>query len=270
MAEKQRNLYQRLIAAMDDVRYVQKERGKDGELKFSIVTHDAVTALCRTALMKNGVYAYPEITQRDFSTFKVTRWRNGQEETTEYAAMTVQINMNFVNADAPDERITVQSIGIGVDKLAQQDKCPGKAISYAVKYGYLKGLALETGDDPDTEQTRGEDASRNSQDAPQATTATFDGQPAPSVSAEPPSPAKAALQPVDPNAAHMNALCEGVVAKYPVFDIKHVRKYAKQYTKAKFPTVAVKDMDVHQLAELTDYLWKCFDSDAQEAARQGD
>lgn len=32
------------------------------------------------------------------------------------------------------------------------DKGPGKAISYAVKYAYLKAFALETGDDPDHDQ----------------------------------------------------------------------------------------------------------------------
>jgi hypothetical protein len=43
----------------------------------------------------------------------------------------------------------VETIGYGVDP---QDKGPGKAISYGVKYALLKVLGLETGDDPDTVQ----------------------------------------------------------------------------------------------------------------------
>jgi hypothetical protein len=40
-------------------------------------------------------------------------------------------------------------MGYGVDP---QDKGPGKAISYGVKYALLKVLGLETGDDPDEVQ----------------------------------------------------------------------------------------------------------------------
>jgi hypothetical protein len=45
--------------------------------------------------------------------------------------------------------MVVESAGFGID---DQDKGPGKAISYAVKYAYLKALCLESGDDPDEDQ----------------------------------------------------------------------------------------------------------------------
>lgn len=160
MAEKALNLYQRMLVAMDEVRYVQKQKSKDGELKFSVVSHDAVTAHCREALRKAGVYAYPEILNHEMSEFKAMRGgKYGQPgEEVAYVAMTIHISMNFVNADNPEERLCVPMVGVGVDRQAQQDKCPGKAVSYAVKYAYLKALALETGDDPDFEQTRGEES----------------------------------------------------------------------------------------------------------------
>jgi hypothetical protein len=43
----------------------------------------------------------------------------------------------------------VETFGYGVDA---QDKGPGKAMSYGVKYALLKVLGLETGDDPDVVQ----------------------------------------------------------------------------------------------------------------------
>lgn len=153
------NIHQRMIAAMRRVKYIQKERKQ--ELKYSAVTHDAVTAKCREALMESGIYAYPEINHIEHSEFmaSVGAWENGQKTMVDkpYMAMLVRIDMHFVNVDDPEDRVTVPSVGIGVDNKLNQDKCPGKAISYAVKYAYLKGLGLETGDDPDMEQNRGEE-----------------------------------------------------------------------------------------------------------------
>ena len=54
--------------------------------------------------------------------------------------------VRFANVDEPTDFIDVPSFGYGVDP---QDKGPGKAMSYAVKYALLKALGLETGDDAD-------------------------------------------------------------------------------------------------------------------------
>jgi hypothetical protein len=59
------------------------------------------------------------------------------------------MTVRFVNVDEPSEWIDVESFGYGLD---DQDKGPGKAMSYAVKYALLKTLGLETGDDPDEDQ----------------------------------------------------------------------------------------------------------------------
>ena len=60
-----------------------------------------------------------------------------------------KIDIKFINIDNPDDNIVVPTFGYGIDN---QDKGPGKAISYAVKYALLKTLGLETGDDPDLDQ----------------------------------------------------------------------------------------------------------------------
>lgn len=124
------NVHQRLAAVMAEVSYIQKER-KQG-MNYTIVSHDAVTAKVRPALLKHGIVYYPVRCEHQHS-------GNRAE-----CAMTVR----FVNIDDPADHFDVPSFGYGIDG---QDKGPGKAMSYAVKYALLKALGLETGDDPDTE-----------------------------------------------------------------------------------------------------------------------
>lgn len=125
------NIHQRLAKAMERVTYIQKDK-KSG-MNYSIVSHDAVTAKVRPALLESGIVYYP---------VDVKHSQNGNR--TE-VAMTVR----FVNAHSPSDYFDVQSFGYGIDS---QDKGPGKAMSYAVKYALLKTLGLETGDDPDHDQ----------------------------------------------------------------------------------------------------------------------
>ncbi len=125
-----KNVHQRLAAAMSEVDYIQKER-KQG-MNYTIVSHDAVTAKVRPVLLKNGIVYYP------------VRCDNQHNGNRAECSMTVR----FVNVDEPTDFFDVPTFGYGIDP---QDKGPGKAMSYAVKYALLKALGLETGDDPDTE-----------------------------------------------------------------------------------------------------------------------
>lgn len=129
--DRERNIAQRIAAVMGEVDYVQKEK-KSG-MNYSIVSHDAVTAKVRPLLHKHGVIYYPR---------GLHVQQNGNR--TE-AVFTVR----FENIDNREDYIDVETFGYGVDP---QDKGPGKAMSYGVKYALLKVLGLETGDDPDTVQ----------------------------------------------------------------------------------------------------------------------
>lgn len=125
------NIHQRLALAMKQVTYIQKEK-KQG-MRYSIVSHDSVTSKVRPALLEAGIVYYP---------IEVQHQQNGNR--TE-CAMTVR----FVNIDHTEDFFDVETFGYGLD---DQDKGPGKAMSYAVKYALLKTLGLETGDDPDEDQ----------------------------------------------------------------------------------------------------------------------
>ena len=126
----QLNVHQRLAKVMEEVTYIQKEHKKG--MQYSTVSHDAVTAKVRPALLKNGIVYYP---------VRCEHTHNGNRAECE---MTIR----FVNIDEPNDFFDVPTFGYGVDN---QDKGPGKAMSYAVKYALLKALGLETGDDPDNE-----------------------------------------------------------------------------------------------------------------------
>lgn len=131
MSEQAMNIYQRLAQVMGEVSYIQKE--KKAEMKYSIVSHDAVTAKVRPVLLKAGIVYHPINME----------WQQNGNRTE------VTLSVRFVNIDQPNDYMDVPALGFGID---QQDKGPGKAISYAVKYALLKALGLETGDDPDQEQ----------------------------------------------------------------------------------------------------------------------
>jgi len=125
------NLHQRLAKAMEKVTYIQKDK-KQG-MRYSIVSHDVVTAKVRPALLEAGIVYYP---------IRVLHEQIGNRT---QCSMTIR----FVNIDEPVDFINVETFGYGID---DQDKGPGKAMSYAVKYALLKTLGLETGDDPDMDQ----------------------------------------------------------------------------------------------------------------------
>jgi hypothetical protein len=124
-----KNIYQRLASCMAEVEYVQKEDRKVNN-QYTFVSHDAVTAKVRKAFVNHGIVSVPRV---------IKHYSEGNRTT-------VDIEVDFVNIDEPEDKITVPCFGYGIDP---QDKGPGKAMSYAVKYAYLKVLALETGDDPE-------------------------------------------------------------------------------------------------------------------------
>ena len=123
------NIYQRILAVMADLEYVRKESTKVNN-QYTFVSHDAVSKKLHPLLVKHGIAVLP----------KLKEWTQNGNRTE------VLVDVEFVNVDMPEERFTVPSLGFGID---QQDKGPGKAVSYACKYAMLKTFVLETGDDPE-------------------------------------------------------------------------------------------------------------------------
>ena len=127
-----KNLVQRILAVMGDIDYIQKGEARvNGQYRFA--SHDQVSAAIHPLLVKHGIAILPSV----------------EEITQEGNRTMVKLLMTFVNADNAQDCFASRFVGYGVDS---GDKGPGKAISYACKYGYLKTFCLETGDDPDFDQ----------------------------------------------------------------------------------------------------------------------
>lgn len=140
------NIYQRLILCMQDLRYIQR----DGKIdkSYSFVSHDQITRVCTDAFIKYGIYPRVHIIKEALEVVTVKKHDNYTKkdyERTEYVA-SVQAIYELINIDNPEEKVMINAYGQGQDN---QDKAFGKAISYACKYALLKGLGIETGDDPD-------------------------------------------------------------------------------------------------------------------------
>lgn len=131
--EKTPNIYQRINSVMKEVSYIQKENKKvNGQYTF--VSHDAVVRALQGPLVENGIVLVPSVASLN---------QDGNRTT-------VKMQLDFVNMDQPEDRISIFAYGYGIDT---QDKGVGKAISYAVKYGLLKQFCLETGDDVEKDST---------------------------------------------------------------------------------------------------------------------
>jgi hypothetical protein len=139
---REMNVAQRIHLAQSRIRYIQKDKPKGAEvaggkvLKYSVTSHDKVTAECRAALHPCGIIYFPV--------------REGASMKVDGNITMLEVPVRFASIDDPDgSYIEVLGIGFGVDP---GDKGPGKAMSYAIKYALLKCLGLETGDDPDLDQ----------------------------------------------------------------------------------------------------------------------
>jgi hypothetical protein len=129
MSEDKRNIHQRMLAVMDEVKYIRKE-DRTVNNQYTFVSHDAVVAKVRPSFIKNGILMQTSIKER------------AQDGNRTEATGVVR----FINVDAPEDLIECEFFGYGVDN---QDKGPGKATSYLKKYAILTALMLETGDDPE-------------------------------------------------------------------------------------------------------------------------
>jgi hypothetical protein len=131
MTEKKLNIYQRMHEVMKEIDYVQKSKPKDAKgLQYNFASHDSVTSTVRVPCVKHGIVYHPA---------NIKYAQNGNR-------IELSMDVRFVNIDDPSDFADVPSVGHGIDT---QDKGPGKAISYAVKYALLKAFGLETGDDPE-------------------------------------------------------------------------------------------------------------------------
>lgn len=125
------NLYEKMQAIMDDVKYLAKDdQVAFGNTKYKALSEEKVTSIMRAQMVKHKLLVFP---------VEMTASRAGQ-------ISHVDVRYRIVNVEAPEEFIEVVSCGDGADS---QDKGAGKAMTYAYKYMWLRTFGIPTGEDPD-------------------------------------------------------------------------------------------------------------------------
>lgn len=154
-----RNIYQRINDVMKAVKYVQKDKqvSAPGQ-NYKAVTHDQLLSAARQALVDNGVVIYPSQTK---GKFLIMRDVNAKPEPVKMGLYEGKYEINFVNIDKPEERITLK---VQAQAMDNGDKAPGKALTYATKAAILKVLSLETGENEESREEERELKKTISQD----------------------------------------------------------------------------------------------------------
>ena len=131
------NIYQRINEVRKKAHYAKKDKEVTGQ-GYKAVTHDAVTALLRNHLIDHGIVVVPRLVGSTVT--DIGKTKSG----TPVIRYSARYDVDFVNCDSPDDKVTVPSEAHAND---HGDKAPGKAASYATKYAMLKLFSIETGED---------------------------------------------------------------------------------------------------------------------------
>lgn len=150
---KKLNIYEKLQLITNEVGCVSKnlEVGV-GKNKYNAVGEADILKAVKEKETQYRVYSYP-ISREIVETNNYTTTSTYNDEVKEKLQLFMRIKVvyRFVNIDKPDEYIEITSFGDGIDS---QDKCPGKAMTYADKYALMKAYKIITGDDPDQNESK--------------------------------------------------------------------------------------------------------------------
>lgn len=143
------NIYQKLIEVRKVVPYLQKETKG---WQFQYTSSSQVLSAVRGKLDELGLLLIPNVTAHNLIVTTDSKGRSNYF--TEF-----DMEMTWVNADKPEEKISVPWYAQGLD--LEGEKGVGKALTYAEKYFMLKFFNIPTDkDDPDSFQGEAETPKR--------------------------------------------------------------------------------------------------------------
>lgn len=151
MSEKKPNLYQKICKIMGEVPSVVKgatvQAGRNST--YRAVQHDDVARALQPRFSKYGIVCVVDVVNCKTERYTVSTQYG------EKLCYDTQITccISLINADNPDERISAHGFGHAIDT---QDKGPGKAESYAVKYALLKLFQIPSMDEEEQRIFQGE------------------------------------------------------------------------------------------------------------------
>lgn len=133
------NIYEKINKVREKISYVQKDTQVGfGQNSFKAVSHDQVTSVARQHFVDQGIVIVPSQVEKGVAVEGITK--SGSPKI-RFEAM---YKIKFVNIEDKDDFIDVV---VEAHAEGSDDKCPGKALSYATKSAMLKVLMLETGED---------------------------------------------------------------------------------------------------------------------------
>lgn len=132
------NIYQRVNKVMQAVEYVQKDATvSTGGGSYKAVSHDMVLAVLRKEMVLQGIVV------RVVQTASAIIVPQDKDKGIKQHLYSGDYTVYFHNMDKPEDCLITTVNSHAADN---QDKAPGKAMSYAVKYAMLKTFGLETGE----------------------------------------------------------------------------------------------------------------------------
>lgn len=151
------NIYEKLVEVRKSVPYLKKS---NTGYQFKYVSSSQALSAARAKIDKLGLLLIPNVLEAHYS--ELCRRKNEKGNETVELITELKIEYTWLNAENPEEKITVLWYGQGVDTAGE--KGVGKALTYAEKYFLLKFFNIATDkDDPDSfkEKLEGKKQSQN-------------------------------------------------------------------------------------------------------------
>lgn len=154
-----KTLFEKIQAVAKDVMSVDKDmQVGNGNYGYKAVSDLSVTKKVKESEQKHGIISIP--TKQELVHQEVLRTQNNKGETLKYSFL-IKMTVRIVEVANPENFIEIESFGHGLDS---GDKGFGKASTYARKYALLNAYKIATGEDPDAEKSK-EDNAPETQDA---------------------------------------------------------------------------------------------------------
>lgn len=142
-----KNLYQRIIAIMDEVGAIEKT-GRNTQQNYAFIEQAMVVASLRPLLVKHGVVIIPNATKTTTERFETLKEDKYGKKTTVSVHVQVETKYRVINADNPEEFFESEWAGEALD---YSDKATNKAHTASQKTYLMKLFNISDKEDPDKE-----------------------------------------------------------------------------------------------------------------------
>lgn len=152
------NIYEKLLKIKESVEYLKKaQKGQ----QYDFVSSSQVIAALRAKMNEEKLLLVPDVEDAKFST--IIEKTSAKGNPTVDLLTEIFITFKWINAENPEETLTVKWYGQGVDTSGE--KGVGKAYTYAEKYFLLKFFNIPTDkDDPDLFEQKQKSKTKNNDD----------------------------------------------------------------------------------------------------------